>query len=231
MAKRKNTEETDEILVEKVEVAEKATSVIENNQKLIFGVLLGLAVLIGAFFAYNNVVKKPKMNKAAYQLSQAQFQFERDSFTAALSNPGGGFLGFLDIINQYGGTPAGNTAKYYAGVSYLHLGDFNKAIDFLNKFKPAGGIMPAMKNGALGDAYSEMQDLGKAASFYEKAAKATDNEFVAGEYYKKLGMLHENQKNYAAALSAFKTIKEKFPKSVAGRDVEKLIARVSALAN
>ena len=234
MARRKNQqniEETEDLLVEQVETTEDSGSFLENNQKTIFGALLGAAVIIGLFFAYNNLVKKPKMSKAAHQLSQAQFQFERDSFTAALTNPGGGFLGFLDIINQYGGTPAGNTANYYAGVSYLHLGDYNKAIEYLKSYSATGDIMPAMKNGAMGDAYSELQDYDQAISFYQKAGNATNNEFIAGEYLKKLGMLQEKQKNYAGALSTFKALKEKYPKSVAGRDAEKLIARVSALVN
>ena len=137
----------------------------------------------------------------------------------------------MDIIDQYGGTPAGNSANYYAGVSYLHLGDYDKAINHLSDFSASGLVMPAMKNGALGDAYSEKQDFNQAISYYKKAAGATDNEFVGGEYLKKLGMLQEKQQKYGEALSTFKELKEKYPKSVAGRDAEKLIARVSALVN
>lgn len=235
MAKRqnqKNDQLEDEVLVEKLEQKEKSTGdFLEDNQKTIIGVLLALAVLVGAWFAYSNLVRQPKMTKAAYQLSQAQTQFEKDSFTNALTNPGGGFPGFLEIIDQYGGTPAGNSAKYYAGVSYLHLGDFDKAIDYLESFKAAGSVLPAMKFGALADAYSEKQDYSAALSNYSKAAKATDNEFVAAEYYKKLGMLYEKQEDFSNALEAFKTLKEKYPTSVAGRDAEKLISRVSSRMN
>lgn len=235
MAKRKNRKQDnieEEVLVEQLEQKERSTSdFLEDNQKTIIGVLLGAAILIGAWFAYSNLVQKPKMTEAAYQLSQAQSQFEQDSFTNALSNPGGGYPGFLDIIDQYGSTPAGNSAKYYAGVSYLHLGDFDKAIDYLKDFSPAGSVMPAMKNGALGDAYSEKQDFSNAISYYAKASNATTNEFVAAEYYKKLGMLYEKQQDYKNALTTFQTLKEKYPNSVAGKEVEKLIARVSSLLN
>ncbi len=232
MARRrnqKNEQLEDEVLVEQLEKKEKSASdFLEDNQKTIIGVLLGLAILVGGWFAYNNLVRQPKMTNAAYQLSSAQAQFEKDSFTNALTNPGGGFPGFLDIIDQYGGTPAGNSAKYYAGVSYLHLGDFDKAINYLESFKPVGEVLPAMKFGALGDAYSEKQDFSAALSNYSKAAKATENEFVAAEYYKKLGMLYEKQEDFSNALDAFKTLKEKYPTSVAGRDAEKLITRVSS---
>jgi hypothetical protein len=49
----------------------------------------------------------------------AQQQFEKDSFQLALTNPGGGYSGFLDIIDSYSGTKTANLAKYYAGICYL----------------------------------------------------------------------------------------------------------------
>ena len=178
MAKRKfankNTEnpanEADELLVEAIEETRQATQStgdwFEENQKLIVIGLLGLAALVILFFAYRNLVSKPKIKEAAAQMYQAQYQFERDSFTNALSNPGGGYPGFLQIIDDYGSTPAGNVANYYAGVSYLHLGDFNKAIEHLKDFSAKGETLPIMKNGVLGDAYSELGDFDQAISYY-----------------------------------------------------------------
>jgi len=238
MAKRrfanKNAEnpntEGEEVLVEAVEgQAQQASDWFEENQKTIVGALLGLAILIGLYFAYQNLIRKPAMTEAASAMYQAEYQFERDSFSAALTNPGGGHPGFLQIISDYSSTPAGNTANYYAGVSYLHLGDFNKAVEYLSDFSPKGDVMPIMKSGALGDAYSELGDFGQAISYYEKAANS-DNEFLTSQYLKKLGMLYEKQQDYNKALASYEKIKSQYPTTAAGAEVDKYIGRVSAVA-
>ena len=129
---RKKQEET---LVDIVEARDQAQGFVEENQNIIIGALAIVVLLVGGIFAYKNFYIKPRQQDAVEQMFQAELQFERDSFVQALTNPGGGYSGFLDIIEQYGNTPAGNLAKYYAGVSYLQLGQFDAAISYLEEYK------------------------------------------------------------------------------------------------
>lgn len=226
MAKRKKDKQSEELLVDIVEVRDQAQSFVERNQKYVFGALVGLVVIVGGFLGYKNLYQKPRQQEAVDQMFRAQNQFEQDSFALALTNPGGGYLGFLDIIDNYKGTKAANLAKYYAGISYLHLGKFDAAISYLEDFSPAGDITPIMKNGALGDAHAELGNMSKAMNYYKKAANA-DNEALAPYYMKKLGMLYEHQGDPASAKKMYEEIRRKYPNSTAGRDIEKFIARVS----
>jgi tetratricopeptide (TPR) repeat protein len=159
---------------------------------------------------------------------QAQLQFERDSFTLALTNPGGGFSGFLDIIDNYKGTPAANIANYYAGISYLNLGQYEAALDYLKTYKASGEIGSMMKYGAMGDAYSELNDLDKALKNYKSAVSAADNEALTPYYLKKLGMLYEKQGKYSDAKSLYQRIKTEYPESPIAVDIEKYIVRASS---
>jgi hypothetical protein len=54
---------------------------------------------------------------------QAVRYFESDSLNLALNGDGNN-LGFLQIVEDYSGTKAGNLANYYAGVIYLKQGNF-----------------------------------------------------------------------------------------------------------
>ena len=54
--------------------------------------------------------------------------YEKDSFNLAINGDGTN-PGFLDIIEDYSATPAGNLANYYVGVSYLHLGQYEDALE------------------------------------------------------------------------------------------------------
>jgi len=236
MAKKKQElKKADEVLIDVVEVREQASDFFERNRLFVLGGIGLLVLIVGGLFAYNQFYKVPRQREAVEQMFQAQVQFERDSFQLALINPGGGYLGFLDIIDNYGGTPAANAAKYYAGVSYLHIGqrnnnankEFDAAISYLKDFNADGDIMPITKNGALGDAYSELQDFDQAMSYYKKAVSSGENELLTPYYLKKVGMLNERNGDTQAALEAYKTIKNEYPNSSEARDIEKYIARVT----
>ena len=190
--------------------------------------ILGAVVLaVGGWWLYKSMIVAPKQKEAVAAMWHAQQQFDRDSFKLALENPGGGFDGFISIADKFSGTPAGNSANYYAGICYLQMGDFDNAIKYLEDYSPEGDLLPAMKYGALGDCYSEKEDYGKALDFYGKAADATKNDLLATYYLKKLGMLNEHQGNKEAAVKAYERIRRDFPNqsSQDWREIEKYIYR------
>lgn len=228
MARRRKQKQSEETLVDLVEVKDSASDFLEDNQKTILGVLAALIILVGGYIFYNQFVQAPKERDAASQMVQAQAMFEKDSFALALTNPGGGFMGFLDIIDEFGGTAVANSAQYYAGVSYLQLGQYDAAIDYLSTFDPEGTVLAYTKFGTIGDAYAEKNDFGNALSNYQKAANAGDNEVLASYYLKKVGLLHEKQGQNGEAKAAFEKIKNNYPTSQEGTDIDKYIARVAA---
>ncbi len=228
MAIKRKKKKEEETLVDIVEAKESAQDFIESNQMTILGALLGALILVGGFLAYKYWYKAPLEKEAATQLYQAQLQFEKDSFALALSNPGNGGMGFLDIVDNYGGTKAGNLAKYYTGISYLHLGQYDAAIDYLKDFSPTGNVLPATRLATIGDAYSEKGDFDNATSYYKKATTAEENEFLTPMYLKKLGLLYEKNQDWKAASEAYNKIKTAYPLSIDGQDIDKFIARVSA---
>ncbi len=220
--------QSEDTLVDVVEVKDQAQGFLEANQSKLMGGLLLFVLLIGGIFAYKNIYKGPREKDATEQMTQAQYQFERDSFALALTNPGGGFSGFVDIIKDYSGTAAANLAHYYAGVSHLHLGQYDAALDYLNDFSPAGNITGIMKYGVMGDVYSEKNDLDQAMNYYQKAANAGNNDLLTSYYLKKIGLLHEKNGNFQDSKASYEKIKTEFPTSPEGRDIEKYISRVAA---
>lgn len=226
--KRKQIRKNEETLIDLAQAKTKATSFFEDNQKIIIGVVAALVLLVGGWFVYNNLIMQPKEEKAMAQMWMAQMQFEQDSFQVALENPGGGYSGFLDIVNEFKGTKAANLAKYYAGVSYLNIGNYDAALSFLEDFKADGLIGPVMKYGTMGDAYSELNQMDKAKDFYKKAADASENELLTPYYLKKLALLHEMDSEVDKALEIYKRIKSKYPNSNEALSIDKYIARAEA---
>jgi tetratricopeptide (TPR) repeat protein len=217
----------DEVLINVADVTHEAQHWLEEYKKPLMYGGIALAVILAASLFYKNYQSGNQV-KAIQAMWKAEQMFEQDSFAVALTNPGGGYEGFLGIISKYGRTPAGNMAQYYAGVSYLQLGKFDEAIKHLDDFSPSGTVSPTMKNGALADAYSEKQDFGKALKYYKAAASEGAVEDLKALYLKRYAMLSEKQGDFSSALSAYNEIKEKYATTADGRDIEKYIARAEA---
>ena len=230
MSRRRNKskKKQDETLIDVYEVGGQAQDFFERNQNLILIGLFGTVLLIGGIFAYNRFFKAPRLSEAISQISKAQDRFDQDSFALALSNPGDGYPGFLDVIDSYSGTPTANLAKYYAGVSYLHLGDYQKAVDYMNDFSPVGDLTPIMKFGTLGDAYAELQDLDNSKKQYKKAIGSGNNDVLEAYYVKKLAMLYDKEGNVAESLALFKKLRDEYAQTGFARDVEKYITRLES---
>ncbi|MBK8700300.1 MAG: tetratricopeptide repeat protein [Saprospiraceae bacterium] len=222
----KNVATGNEEIVNIVEVKEHAQDFYVRHQKLILSVLTGLILLVGGYLAYKYAYVEPKEKAAVEAMYQAEVQFARDSFAAALDNPGGGTEGFASIADNYGGTKAGNTAKFYAGICNLNLGKYEEAIEYLEDYSPGDDITPAVRYGAIGDAYAELGDMEKAYDHYEKAAGEAEDEFSGPYYLNKLGLLQFAQKKNDEALKTFKTLADKYPMSVEAREAEKFVARL-----
>ncbi len=224
MGRRKKANQ-EEVLIDLVETRDQAQSFFEKNQFKVLGAIAIGALLIGAIAAYFMMYKTPRNAKAMAAMYKAEQQFQRDSFALALENPGGGFDGFLDIIDNYNGTKAANLSRYYAGVSYLNLGMYDTAIEYLEDFSPAGTVLPITRLGAIGDAYSEKNDFDTAMSYYKKATSTGSNDFLTPYYLKKLALLSEKQGSAEDAAKYFQQIKTEFPDTEAGAAADKYLAK------
>jgi tetratricopeptide (TPR) repeat protein len=199
----------------------------EKNAKLI-SMIFGAAVVVALLLlATHRFYTLPHEAKAKEQIFSAEQYFEKDSFNLAL-NGDGNYPGVLDIIDNYGRTPAGNLAKYYAGISYLHLGKYKEAIDYLESFKTSDLLLKPVATGAIGDAYAEMGNKEKAVKYYTDAAEVKANNFTTPIYLLKAGRMYELLGNKEKALSTYQTIKDKYGDSNEGRLVDKYIARLTA---
>jgi len=216
--------EGDDTLVDIVEVRDQGLDFFERNRKPIIGAVIALIVIVAGALLYQTFIKGPAERNAAEQMQQAQYQFEQDSFSLALTRPGQGYPGFLDIAEEYSGTKAGNLANYYIAVSYLNLGKYEAALDYLNSFDADGNLLPAMKAGVRGDLEGELNNFDAAIEAYREAVDEADENYVLGGYYlNKLGLLLRKQGRNEEALEAFRRLKSDYASSTEAAQADKYI--------
>jgi tetratricopeptide (TPR) repeat protein len=198
---------------------------IEDNQKTITYAIGAVILIVAGYLGINKFYFQPREDEAKSQMFMAESYFERDSFNLAI-NGDGNYLGFLDIIDDYGMTKSANRAKYYTGISYLHLGQFDEALDYLNSFKTKDLLLAPVAEGAKGDAYLEMGENEKALKQYKNAYSITDNELTTPIYMMKAANLLESMNQLKEALTLYESLKAKYPESAEGSNVERYIARI-----
>jgi len=203
----------------------------QKNQKTIYTLVIALIVIGGGWFGYTSYILKPKEDKAADAIAQVQMYFRVDSSNLVLNGDGQN-KGALYIINNYGGTKTANLAKFYAGVSYLHLGDFNNAVKYLKDFSTSAKQIQLLALGNLGDAYAELNQKDDAIATYKKAGTIFENdEANSAEYLFRAALLSETIGKTKDALEIYKDLKTKYPKTDKGFQADKYIYRLSVEKN
>lgn len=216
---------------EEVAVAEavsKTEQFFEKNGKKCVIALVVLVLVVAAGYAYKFLVMDKNEAAAAELIVEAQERFsgETPNYDLALNGDEAG-AGFLAVADEYGSTKAGNLAKHYAGICFLHLGDLENAAKYLAKYKAVKGIAAEVVNaqnlGLQGDVAVEQGDFEKAAKLFAKAVKASDNNFTAPLYLYKQALALVAAGKKAEAVACYKAISEKYPSSTEARDADKAL--------
>ena len=208
-----------------VEAVSKTEQFFEKNGKLLTIICVAVVVACAAVFCWHKFVHQPKVAEAQGQMALAEDNFRAADYELAL-NGDGNVLGFVQILDEYG-TKAGKAINFYAGVCELQLGNWESAIKYLEAYNGKDQILAARAKACLGDAYVGLEDYKKALGYFEQAAAAADNMFAA-TYLLKAGAVAEKLGDNTKALSFYNKIKEEYPQSMEGYDIDKYIGRIEA---
>lgn len=226
----KNKNQTEQNLENVESALSRAELFIERKQKSITYVILIIILLVMGYFGYKRFVSQPNAQQALEESFIAERYFEQDSFRLALEGDGVNY-GFLEMIDNYKHTPVGNLSKYYAGVCYLNLGEFDAAVEYLKSFESDDMMVGANAQGLLGDAYLELGDNQNAIKHYEKAAKLASNDFLSPIYLMKAGEVYEIEGQFKKALEIYDRIESDYFGTREQRNIEKYQTRVQLKIN
>lgn len=208
MAKK---QENKDLLENPDAIAEKVEGIehwVEDNPKIVFGVLGALILAVGAFFGYRYYVGTQE-EIAQKEMFQAVHYFEADSLDLALKGDGNN-LGFEQIIEDYGMTDAANLANYYAGAISLMQGKFQLAIFYFEDFSSDDILIQPRAYSLMGDAYMELKEYESAAKYYNKASNYKPNKFFTPTYLMKEALAYEKLDQKEKAVLVYQKIIDEF---------------------
>ncbi len=226
-----NKAETPEPMESIGEAMSKTELFFENNGKMISYGIFALLLIAAVVFGYKTLVIEPKMEQASEMIANAQSLFEQATpdYDAALNGNEAG-AGFLEVIENYGSTPAGNLAAHYAGICYIKLGDLENGAKYLAKYRAVDGIPASIINaqnlGLQADIAVDKGDYAAATSLYQKAINASDNNYTAPLFTYKSALVAIEMGEGAKAKELLESIITNYPNSMEARSAEKYLGTI-----
>ena len=156
-------------------------------------------------------------------MAYAEQYFCLGDFNRAM-NGDDNYPGFAEIIEDYGHT-APNSAYLYAGICELQLNNWESAISYLKEYDGDDDILAARTLACIGDAYVALENYEEALNYFEEASTVIDNVYAA-DYLIKAGAVAEKLGQNEKALEFYNIIKEQYPMSPVGYEIDKYIGRL-----
>jgi TolA-binding protein len=206
----------------------KTEHFINQNKKSLSIIVGALLLAVGGYYFYQKVYVANKETEAQTFLFYSEQYLNADSLKLAI-NGDGNHPGLEEIVDEYGVSPSGNLARYYLGMAYMKMKNYDKAIEVLRSYDAKDDVTGSLVYGAIGDANMELKNTDEAISFYEKASSEKPNNFTTPVMMMKLAMAQETKGDYKEAKDIYTKIKKDYPTSTEATQVDKYIARAEEM--
>ena len=205
----------------------KARSFYEDykNKIIAYVVVIGIAVVAAYWYVDN---QKTNNEKAGVELSRIMIIYDQGAYLQAIEGQQGtNIIGLKKIVEEYGGTENGESAKIFLANSYSFLGNYEEALKYYEDYSGSIDYFKAASISGRAGYYASKNDYEEAADLYLEAAGVTEVNAQNPEYLLNAGINLLKAGNKEEAKIQFETIREKYSTSLAGREIGQYLALVN----
>jgi TolA-binding protein len=211
-----------------VEFYYKMQDYIRENQKQVFiyiGSFIGVILLV---IFYSNY-RSSQNEEAGRLLSKIMDIYDAGSYLEAIEGKQGSprIKGLKEIVNEFGNTENGETAKIYLANAYAFLGQYEKAIEIFKDYDGSIDIFKATALAGQASYYSVKKDFEKAAKLYKQAAYVSKLNPNRPDYILQAGINFLKAKKNDEARNLFQIIKDEYQASSAHAQVDRYILELN----
>lgn len=186
--------------------AEETSVKIENKaRKIMMWVTIAVAAVVIVVLLYIFAYKQPAIAKGNEAIGDADriALFEGNDSTA---------LAAYEAVAANHGFAAGNRAALESAIILYRQGEYQKALDYLNKFSGSDNVIAPLALGLKGDCLVNLDKFPEAVKAFDKAISAADNNPQLVPYFlQKKAVVLAAEGKFADAAKAYKMIEEKYP--------------------
>ncbi len=210
-----------------VEFYYKAQNYIEENKNKVLMYAGALAIVVVAVIFYLNF-RSAQNEEAGALLARVIDLYDQGSYLEAIEGiQGKNLVGLKKIVEDYGSTENGETAKIYLANAYAFLGQYEKAFELYEDYGGSNDIFKAAALAGQAGYYASKNEYEKAAKLFKKAANVSEINPSRPDYLLKAGInfMRAGQKDEAKAL--FQIIKDDYKTSTAFAQVDRYFTELN----
>ena len=191
-------------------------------------VLYSGILIVAALAAYFYVNQQKVANEEAdLHLSRVMQIFDSGSYLEAIEGrQGTNIIGLKQVVEEFGSTENGETAKIYLAGAYSYLGNYQEAFKYYEDYSGSIDIYKASALAGMAGYYATKKDYQKAADLYKDAAGAAEINAQNPDYLLDAAVNYYNAGDTEEAKILLEKIKEDYATSEARKQVDKYLALV-----
>ncbi len=195
----------------------------KNKIFLYSGILIVAA--LAAYFYVNQ--QKVANEEAGLHLSRVMQIFDSGSYLEAIEGrQGTNIIGLKRVVEEFGNTENGETAKIYLAGAYSYLGNYEEAFKYYNDYSGSIDLYKASALAGMAGYYAAKRDYQRAADLYNDAAGAVEINAQNPNYLLSAAVNYYNAGDTEEAKILLEKIKEDYATSEARKQVDKYLALV-----
>ena len=207
--------------------AMEASATFEAYRTQIIAGLVALVVLVVAIVGYR-AYRANQQEAAQLALGGILNEYTAGNFEAALDGTDTA-PGLLEISDQYGSTPTGQQATFFAADALYQLGRTDEAAELFADYD-GDGLLAASALAGRAAIQEQSGDAAAAAELYAQAAAAYDSPATAPGYLLDAGRAHATAGDYGAAAAVFEQVLDAYADAPEAIAAQTELGRVQAAA-
>ncbi len=205
----------------------RALDFYSKNGRMVHMAAAGIVAVVVLFLGYG-WYQSGQNEKALAEMAFAVDRYEDGAYRAALDGDIT-FTGLIEIADSYGGTPAGNLARFYTADAFFRLGDYENALKYFRAYDKSADYLGASALAGEAAILEEQGEYEEAGDLFRRAANLFPSTITSPEYMMDAARAYERAAAYSKAESVLKDIQEDWPESQAARNIDYDLARLAAL--
>ncbi|MDZ7773718.1 MAG: tetratricopeptide repeat protein [Balneolaceae bacterium] len=207
---------------------EKVQYFYQQNKAAVIGGIIAFLLIVGGGVGYY-FYHQSQERQAANLMTNAETAFLQGNYQVALTGSEAQFtVGFEQIINNYGGTDAGNLARYYAAVCHFNMGNYQQALSNIQRFEVPEGIMGVSPLSFHAVILTELGNHSEAADIYVRAAEWEVNSSTTPYNYMEAAHAYRDAGNTEQARRYAQMIIDEYPESSQVAQAERFLGMLAA---
>jgi tetratricopeptide (TPR) repeat protein len=191
-------------------------------------VLYGGILIVAALAAYFYINQQKAINdEAGLHLSRVMPIFDAGSYLEAIEGrQGTNIIGLKRVVEEYGSTNNGETAKIYLASAYSYLGNYEEAFKHYEDYSGSIDIYKASALAGMAGYFAAKKDYQMAADLYKEAAGVAEINAQNPDYLLDAAINYYNTGDTEESKILLEKIKEDYATSEARKQVDKYLALV-----